>query len=200
MGKTTDSFNRELGKNTGKAVSNFLFGNKHATPIKLIREAKVERIQEQQRIERNLLEENHKLEIKQQQFREIGELSMDTNSRISTILNMQFPTTENELFVMMNDLKSHIYVYGWKSSVGLNSFNGKQNRLNNKLSNIILRKFNQGLQIMEKDFPNNIEFDSYKKLSKISKLKKYFIQYLFLIIPLLFIISVYILDFVQRNF
>ena len=132
MGKTTDSFNRELGKNTGKAVSNFLFGNSHATPVKLVREAKVERIQEQQRLQRNLLEEKQRLEIKQHEQYKIAEISQDTESKVSTILNMPFPTLENELIVLMNDLKSHLYVHGWKSFLGLDSFNGKKNRINNK--------------------------------------------------------------------
>ena len=200
MGKTGDSFDRELGKNAGKAVSNLLFGNMHATPIRLIRDAKIDRIEEQQKVERELLEKQQQYEIKQQERTIIGELTLDIDSKISAILNLQFPTTENEFIVIMNELKSYIYVHGWKSFIGLNSFNGQQNRLNNKLSNVIFRKFNQGLVIMERNFPNNIEFESYKSLSKVSKIKKFFIQYLFIIIPILFIISMFILDFVQRNF
>lgn len=200
MGKTKDSFDREIGKNAGKVVSNLLFGNSHATPVRLIRDAKIDRIQEQQRIENELLEKKQKLEIRQEERTKIGEITLDIDSKISTILNMQFPTTENDLVIMMNDLKSYIYVHGWKSFIGMNSFNGQQNRLSNKLSNVILRKFNQGLVIMERDFPNNIEFESYKSLSKISKIKKFFIQYVIIIIPILFIISMFILDYVQRNF
>lgn len=37
MSKFIDSFKREVGKNAGKWVSNKLFGDKHATPIKIIR-------------------------------------------------------------------------------------------------------------------------------------------------------------------
>lgn len=200
MGKTGDSFDRELGKNAGKAVSNLLFGNKHATPIRLIRDAKIDRIEEQQKVERELLEKQQQYEIKQQERTIIGELTLDIDSKISAILNLQFPTTENEFIVIMNELKSYIYVHGWKSFIGLNSFNGQQNRLSNKLSTVILRKFNQGLVIMERDFPNNIEFESYKSLSKISKIKKFFIQYFLIIIPVLLIISLFIIDYVQRTF
>jgi hypothetical protein len=200
MGKTGDSFDRELGKNAGKAVSNLLFGNKHATPIRLIRDAKIDRIEEQQKVERELLEKQQQYEIKQQERTIIGVLTVDVDSKISAILNLQFPTTESEFIVIMNELKSYIYVHGWKSFIGLNSFNGQQNRLNNKLSTVILRKFNQGLVIMERDFPNNIEFESYKSLSKISKIKKFFIQYILIIIPVLLIISLFIIDYVQRTF
>lgn len=31
MGKTTDSFKREIGKNVGKVVSNWVFGDAHYT-------------------------------------------------------------------------------------------------------------------------------------------------------------------------
>lgn len=200
MGKTTDSFNRELGKNTGKAVSNFLFGNKHATPVKLVREAKVERIQEQQRLERNLLLEKQRLETKQQEQYKIGEISIETESKISTILNMQFPTTEAEFIVLMNDLKSHLYVHGWKSFFGLDSFSGKKNRINNKLSNVIFKKFKQGLSIMETNYPSNLALKDYKTFMKFTKIKKILIQYWIFIIPIVFIISVYILDFIHRTF
>ena len=36
MGKGTDSFKKEIGKNTGKYISTKLFGDKHATPHKII--------------------------------------------------------------------------------------------------------------------------------------------------------------------
>ena len=200
MGKSKDSFDREIGKNAGKAVSNFLFGNKHATPIRLVRDAKIDSIQEQQRIESELLEKRQQLEIREEERAKIEELTIDIDSKVSTIFNMPFPTTENEFVVMMNDLKSYIYVHGWKPFIGLNSYSGQQNRLSNKLSNVILKKINQGLVIMERDFPNNIEFKSYKSFSKTSKTKKFVIQFWFILLPLIFIISIYILDCYQRNF
>lgn len=200
MGKAGDSFDREIGKNAGKAVSNFLFGNKHATPVRLIRDAKIDRIAEQQKVERELLEKQQQYEIKQQERAIIDELVLEVDSKISAVLNLQFPTTENEFIVIMNELKSYIYVHGWKSFIGLNSFNGQQNRLSNKLSAIILRKFDQGLKIMERDFPNNIEFEGYKNLSKISKIKKFFFQYILIIIPVLLIISLFIIDYAHRTF
>lgn len=200
MGKTTDSFNRELGKNTGKAVSNFLFGNSHATPVKLVREAKVERIQEQQRLQKNLLEEKQRLEIKQKEQYQIGEISIDTESKISTILNMQFPNSETEFIVLMNDLKSHLYVHGWKSFFGLDGFSGKKNRINNKLSNVIFKKFKQGFSVLETNYPENFELNDYKTFIKWTKFKKVFIQFWFLIVPTLFIALVYIYDFIHRTF
>lgn len=200
MGKTTDSFNRELGKNTGKEVSNFLFGNSHATPVKLVRDAKVERIQEQQRLQKNLLEEKQRLEIKQKEQYQIGEISIDTESKISTILNMQFPSSETEFIVIMNDLKSHLYVHGWKSFFGLDGFSGKKNRINNKLSNVIFKKFKQGFLIMETNYPDNFELNDYKTFIKWTKFKKTFIQFWFLIVPTFFIVLVYIYDFIHRTF
>lgn len=38
MGKFSDSFKRQLGRDTGRAVSNFLFGDKHAAPVRVVRE------------------------------------------------------------------------------------------------------------------------------------------------------------------
>jgi hypothetical protein len=200
MGKKTDSFNRELGKNTGKAVSNFLFGTKHATPVKLVRDAKIERIQEQQRIEKNLLLEKQEQETKRREQQEVAKMSHETESKISMILNKQFPTTESEFVVLMNDLKSHLYVHGWKSFFGLDGFNGKKNRINNKLSNVIFKKFQKGFLILANDYPNNFEINEYKKFIKITKIKKFIIQYWIFIIPIAFLIFIIILDFLHRTF
>ena len=45
MGKITDAFKRELGKNTGKAVRTWIFGEAHATPynrVDQVKETKLE--------------------------------------------------------------------------------------------------------------------------------------------------------------
>ena len=47
MGNFGKAFTRELGKNTGKWVSNKVFGDGHATPYKL----KVERIKAEKKAE-----------------------------------------------------------------------------------------------------------------------------------------------------
>lgn len=36
MGKFENAFKREMGKNTGKVLSNFLFGDKHSTPYRKV--------------------------------------------------------------------------------------------------------------------------------------------------------------------
>ena len=50
MGKTTDSFKREIGKNAGKAVSNWLFGDAHSTPYRRVDSAKGARRETQRSI------------------------------------------------------------------------------------------------------------------------------------------------------
>ena len=35
MGKFEDSFKRQVRRDTGKFVSNLIFGNKHATPMRI---------------------------------------------------------------------------------------------------------------------------------------------------------------------
>ena len=45
MGKATDSFKREIGKNTGKWVSNKIFGDGHSTPHRVSVKVQKEQIE-----------------------------------------------------------------------------------------------------------------------------------------------------------
>jgi hypothetical protein len=45
MGKGTDSFKRELGKNTGKWLSNKVFGDGHSTPYRVSVKVQKEQIE-----------------------------------------------------------------------------------------------------------------------------------------------------------
>ena len=42
MGIIEDSFKKELGKNTGKFVSNLVFGDKHSTPYRRVRSSEAQ--------------------------------------------------------------------------------------------------------------------------------------------------------------
>jgi hypothetical protein len=86
MGNFSNSLKREVGKNTGKWVSNQLFGNGHATPIRVtvadknneLRRKEKEAINKKRDIEKNKLErekmrlQEKKLELKHKELRQIA--------------------------------------------------------------------------------------------------------------------------------
>ena len=62
-------FGREVGRNAGKALSNYLFGDSHATPIKILREQELAKIMKfkAQAEEKKLQGKKELLELKHQQ-------------------------------------------------------------------------------------------------------------------------------------
>lgn len=86
MGSFSNSFKREVGKNTGKWLSNQVFGNGHATPIRIstadknneLRRKEKEAIKKQRDLEKNKIErekmrlQEKKLELKYKEQKQIA--------------------------------------------------------------------------------------------------------------------------------
>jgi hypothetical protein len=73
MGNFFKSLSKELGKNTGKYVSNKIFGDNHATPYKIIKQEE----RSERRFEREKLreEKNYQKKIEKEENRKIREES-----------------------------------------------------------------------------------------------------------------------------
>lgn len=95
MGKTTDSFRRELGKNAGKWVSNKIFGDGHATPHKVIHA----RQRENARVER---EEARQYREKQRQ------IEQERREREKRLIQLEKEVAERERLQMISSNLSEI--------------------------------------------------------------------------------------------
>ena len=91
------SFKREIGKNSGKWLSNVVFKDKHSTPIKIIREQKnVELNQQKQEFKEKIKFEEKLVELEQKKH-----LNNKTNllaEKRNSVLEMELPNDKNELF------------------------------------------------------------------------------------------------------
>ncbi len=97
----------------------------------------------------------------------------NTKEKIETIQSLQIIITESELIDTLNLLQNHLYISGWKTTFGSNPIKKMENKWNNKLSNIILIKFNKVLEILETNFPENNQIEDFKFLSKKLAFKKF---------------------------
>lgn len=146
MGKGTDSFKRELGKNTGKWVSNKVFGDGHSTPHRV--SVKVQK----QQLENDLRKAELKAESKQRRsenrkelFAKGKELLSDDNgnkaqvqgfhSQRDEIIATNIPSDKNEIMDFANFLLSTIKANGWKA--------GENEKHINSLSDSCLTKLEQ---------------------------------------------------------
>lgn len=100
-------------------------------------------------------------------------LISNTKEKIETIQSLQIIISESELIDTLNLLQNHLYISGWKTTVGSNPIKKLENKWSNKLSNIILIKFNKVLEILETNFPDNNQIEDFKFLSKKLSFKKF---------------------------
>jgi hypothetical protein len=184
MGKASDSFKREIGKNTGKAVSNFIFGDKHSTPVKLIRDVKRERLEEKYKLEDELQRKKHQAELKERENQIYLAFKKDINSKILYTSSFEIPDEEKELTQFLNEIKSNLYLNNWKLFLSTSLIGIKQNNLNNKLANSLFNKYKEGVDKLETNYPKNTQISNFKKSIKSNKFKKIFIQYWIILIPM----------------
>ena len=109
------SFKREIGKNSGKWLSNIVFKDKHSTPIKIIREQKnVELNQQKQEFKEKIKFEEKLVELEQKKF-----LNNKTNllaEKRNSVLEMELPNDKNELFNFALNLITEIKSNRWSSN------------------------------------------------------------------------------------
>lgn len=181
MGKGTDSFKRELGKNTGKWVSNKVFGDGHSTPHRV--SVKVQK----QQLENDLRKTELKAEKQKRRSENRKELFskgkdflsdidgnkdeiLSTNSKRDEIIATSIPSEKEEVMDFANFLLSTIKSNGWKS--------GENEKHINSLSDACLTKLEQ-CEIKLKSV-NDLNGASYieseiKKLKKKKMMQKYLI-------------------------
>lgn len=191
MGKTTDSFKREIGKNTGKVVSNLLFGDKHSTPIKINNGTTSKRAE--------YLKEKGKLENERHERELLNETSRRVNIEISEIMKFPTPNTENEIISVLNELYIFISAKNWKSMFNGGTNEEKIDRLNNKSADAAYKKFNLLLKTLENRFPENLEISEFKKISSKLKYKRFFGKYKVLVLFALFFLVIGTLAVVTKK-
>jgi len=174
MGIITKAFERELGKNAGKVLSNMVFGDKHSTPYRRVHkappppprlskaqldhEANLVRIEAekvlQSRIHRDQ-QKQHKseLELQERIFEEqqqkehqeyLQKYIIELQSALKDALDIN---TDNPSLEQLNYLLSILETKIWSSKIdiGTKSLEKNKNRLENELADIFLLKFKECL-------------------------------------------------------
>lgn len=161
MGTGTNWFKRELGKNTGKFVSNKIFGDKWATPHKVIiakENAKIEKQNSQDSIKT----EFKKLEIEtmRTEIQQIGSL----NEKKEFILTKTFSNDKDEIFDFGNYLITEIKSTGWSDKNENSHFNSFSDVCLNKLSQCKIKLDSLGATFESAHFENEMKRLRNKKL------------------------------------
>ncbi|CAM1365498.1 hypothetical protein [Tenacibaculum xiamenense] len=195
MGKGTDAFKRELGKNTGKWVSNKIFGDGHSTPNRV--SVKVQ----QQKLENDLRKAELKAEAKQRRaenrkelFSKGKELLSDiddnkeevikTNNQLNEIIQTIIPEDKIEVLNFSNYLLLIIKTNGWKT--------GEKDKHINSLSDACLTKLEQCEMKLQSISASSDAMYLQAELKKLKK-KKFIQKYLIFVGAGIFVLIMVIL-------
>lgn len=148
MSRIVDSFKREIGKNTGKAVSNFLFGDSHSTPYR--------------RVNNGSGNYHSTQNEKEEELDDLNEAVLD-NADI--VLQTKIPNDEDSLVELMSIWGAQLEITKWRYST-------KKGRIHNQFSNALFEKYSQALMLLQHKNPNNLMINYYQEKLDSAKKRK----------------------------
>ena len=164
MGKTFDSFKREIGKNTGKAVSNFFFGDSHATPYRRVDAERRAHVQE--------------AALKQKERQNLNLLDGAVLGNVDIVLQTPIPQEEQALLQLMSIWGAQLASSKW-------NFDDDEGKIRAQYPDAILEKFKQCMIVMRIIAPTNPMAEHYEKILKKASRRRFIAKYK---TPLVFVI------------
>ena len=183
MGKGVDSFKRELGKNTGKWVSNKVFGDGHSTPhrVTIKRDKQLDKNENIKDNNKNILSKGKEYFSDNDDIKEeISNVTSKKNEIVSTIIPSEKDAIMNLVYLLLSTIKSN----GWKS--------GENEKHINSLSDACLIKLEQ-CEIKLKSQNDFVEATYIENEIKKLKKKKFIQKYLIFVGFALFALIMFIL-------
>lgn len=157
-----NAFKREIGKNTGKAVSNFVFGDSHSTPYRVkIQREKTKHIEKE-------------AELNAQ--KELGNLEKDIQVKIHELSHQEFPETEKRLISYLLEIEILINSSKWKG-IGING--DEKHKITNEYSDALYSKYKQGVELLKLSGGNSTIVAKFESKIKGFSKKKFFGKYWF---------------------
>lgn len=186
MGKTTDSFKREIGKNAGKAVSNWIFGDAHSTPYRRVDSAKESRREAQRNIAEAKIEAYNDRMYRNQMYA----LDAAVLKNIDNVANIHIPDNKEDLVILLSKLSVQVVANRWH-------WNGNDEaKIRNKFCDALFSKYKQcvnKLQFIDNTEPQLFYFESILKKAKRDRLWKYYYGWLIPLIIVACVILVFLL-------
>lgn len=168
MGKFEDSFKRQVGRDTGKFVSNVIFGDKHATPVRVsVRQEKIklekerfesERELEKQRLRNKQQAERKQLEIQQEHLEKerIHQIRMEMMEKIEALAEYELPATSEDLAKVLKGWDIQLQAYSFSS-------NEEGKKFITQYMNALKCKYQQGMQKLTVLGLTEKELEPYRK-------------------------------------
>lgn len=189
MGRFFNSFKGQLGRDTGRLVSNFVYGDKHAAPYRRVESARRKKKKAEvveTGIETDGVSNGETLwssigkvlnggENEEEKLlrKKMETLKAELDSRIDELNQIRTPQEEQELVSFLLELSTLL-----SGNKGV-SENVEETDMRNRYTDLLLDRFGQGLEVMEIMFPDNRMLPmfrkTYKSFRKQRSKKKYLI-------------------------
>lgn len=161
MGKIGDSFKREVGKNTGKFVSNLVFGDKHSTPYRRVdggssgvRAEAAQARAEAARMQAAALEEKTRAEIEKQEKDDLNILDGAVLKNVDIVLQTPIPQNEGGLLNLMSIWAAQLSGSKW-------DYLSKEGIIRNQFPDALLEKYKQCTMVLKSIAPTQAMIQYY---------------------------------------
>lgn len=185
------SFEREIGKNTGKWVSNVIFGDGHATPYRRAESRQQQKITQQRINQENLhsqriaqIEQENKLKSKEQLLI-IDRAVLENIDKVSSV---RIPNTSEEIQDFLSELSVQLRTNKWHE-------NSDEGKIRNKYNEAILEKSSQAILQLKSIDSENSKLEYYGKLVANYRRSKYIkkFQTAIIVASVLFLIALLVI-------
>ncbi len=144
MGRLGDSFTREVGKNTGKFVSNLIFGDKHSTPYRRVDNGRSEAA----KIRAAAIESKARADIQKQKNDDLNILDGAVLKNVDIVLQTPIPQDEAGLVNLMSTWAAQLSGCKW-------DFDSEEGKIRNQFPDALLEKYKQCIMLIKAISPNN---------------------------------------------
>ena len=184
------SLKGQLGRDTGRLISNKVYGNRHAS--------KYQRVNSSDNITKNLkLEKKYELELlekerennlevlnRNQELFEINEKTTFVNQNLKKITSMKVPSSKEAIIDNLHSLSVEITSNKWKDT------DDEINKISNVYTEALFKKYEQHLFTLKNKFPTAIEIQYIEKQNKSFQKHVFFQKYKLAFIAIPFIIFI----------
>jgi len=157
MGIIGNSIKREFGKNTGKVVSNILFGDMHSTPYRRVDSARVRATE---------------AKIERQYKEQLFAIDNAVLENIDAVASYRISNEKEELLQQISELSVQLKANNWRETL-----NSEEAEVRNKFCNALFEKYKQCLRTLEAIAPDEPQLEYYKKIRKKTSFRKYIRTY-----------------------
>ena len=179
------SLKGQLGRDTGRLISNKIYGNRHATKYQRVDDTKTiaEILKLEQKYELELLEKEKNIEIdflkQKEEIKNIQDKKTFVDQNLKEIIGMKVPDSKDGIIQNLHSLSVEITSNKWKDS------EDEINKISNIYTDALFKKYEQHLFILKNKFPNSAEIIYFEKQYKTYQKQAFLQKYKLVIIGIL---------------